>query len=42
MNDELEADDTPELTDEWFEKAWQYKNGEVIKQGEGENPLEKG
>ena len=29
-----DPDDAPELTDEWFEKAWVRKNGKPIDSGE--------
>lgn len=35
----MSKDDAPELTEEWFEKAWQYEDGGVVKEGEGKKPI---
>ena len=29
----VDPDDVPELTDEWFQKADQYRNGVLVKRG---------
>jgi hypothetical protein len=34
----VDPDDAPEWTDEMFAKAWVFKDGKVIRKGEGPNP----
>lgn len=34
-----DLDDAPELTQEWFDKAHYYRDGKLVKRGEGEPTL---
>jgi len=36
----VDPDDAPELTQEWFDRAHVYKDGKLVKRGEGEPPFE--
>jgi len=35
----VDSDDAPELTDEWFEGAHQYRGDTLIKRGRGRPPI---
>lgn len=35
----FDPDDAPELTEEWFESAYQYEGGAMVKRGRGRPPI---